>query len=553
MWVESHARHNVGRFRLVKILWVILKYRLDRLLPKGLPFWAKVLLLPAKLIRPKYSPATSLRLAFEDLGPVFVKFGQVLSTRRDLFEGDVANELQKLQDQVPPFPGEKAKKLIETSLESDIEALFDEFSVTPLASASVAQVHTAKLKTGEEIVIKIIRPGIEAVIRQDIALMYQMAHLLLWVWADARRLHPIAVVKDYETTILDELDLTLEAANTKKLRENWQDSGKLYVPVVHFDYCRQNVLVMERIYGTSSAQIEALREQGVNMKKLAHLGVEIFFTQVFEDNFFHADMHPGNVFIDARDPENPTYIALDCAIIGSLTEDDKTYLARNLLAFFHQDYREVARLHIESGWVPADTDEREFEHVIRAVCDPFFQKPISEISFGRVLMSLFQTARRFNMEVQPQLVLLQKTLLNIEGMGRQIYPELDLWETAAPYMESWMKERIGLSGFLRQFGEAAPGLVTQLPEIPKLALNALSEFKQITARSREQTLLLREMNQNLAAQQRSQKRARLGGYALVAALLGSLVPLTGFASPQDALVGASLLGSLGIYWMFIRP
>lgn len=543
----------MARFRLLKILWVILKYRLDRLLPGSLPFWAKTLLLPTRLIPARYSSATSLRLALEDLGPVFVKFGQVLSTRRDLFEGDVADELQKLQDQVPPFPGDLAQQLIEESLEAPIESLFDDFALTPLASASVAQVHTAKLKTGEDVVIKIIRPGIETVIRQDIALMYQLARLLLVVWDDAKRLHPVAVVEDYESTIIDELDLTLEAANTKRLRANWHESGKLYVPIVYFDYCRHNVLVMERIYGTSSAHIEELRARGVNMKKLAHLGVEIFFTQVFEDNFFHADMHPGNVFIDASDVDNPTYIALDCAIIGSLTEDDKTYLARNILAFFHQDYAEVARLHIESGWVPADTDQREFENVIRAVCDPFFQKPISEISFGRVLMSLFQTARRFNMEVQPQLVLLQKTLLNIEGMGRQIYPDLDLWETAAPYMERWMRERMGIAGFVREFSQLAPGLFTQLPELPKIAVNAVSELQQLGQRNREQIQLLRQMNDNLAKHQQGQKRTRLGGYALVAALLGSMVPLTGLASPQDALIGASLLGSLGIYWLFIRP
>ena len=544
----------MGRFRLLKILRVILKYRLDRLIPKqAIPWWAKVLLAPAAVIRTKHSASASLRLAFEELGPVFVKFGQVLSTRRDLFEGEVADELQKLQDQVPPFPGEDAQRLIEEALEAPIDELFDEFDQTALASASVAQVHTAKLKTGEEIVVKIIRPGIEAVIKQDIALMYQLANLLLVVWGDAKRMHPVAIVKDYETTILDELDLQLEASNTKRLRENWVDSDKLYVPIVYFDYCRQNVMVIERIYGTSAAYLDQLRDQGVDMKKLAHLGVEIFFTQVFEDNFFHADMHPGNVFIDASNPAEPTYIALDCAIIGSLTEEDKSYLARNLLAFFHQDYDEVAKLHIESGWVPPDTDQREFAHVIRAVCDPFFQKPISEISFGRVLLSLFQTARRFNMEVQPQLVLLQKTLLNIEGMGRQIYPDLDLWETAAPFMETWMRERMGIAGLVRQMGELAPTLITQLPELPKFVLNAAGELQRMGEHNREQTRLLREMNEHLSTEQQKQKSRRLGGYALIVALFGSLVPLTGMASPQDALIGASVLGSLGIYWMFIRP
>ncbi|MFT5561557.1 MAG: ubiquinone biosynthesis protein [Candidatus Azotimanducaceae bacterium] len=546
---------NVGRLRFLRIILVACKYRLDRLLPKEhIPFWARVLLAPLKLVpKPKADSAAAIRLTFEELGPVFVKFGQILSTRRDLFEGDVADELQKLQDQVPPFPGDQARALIEASLDAPIDELFDDFDEVPLASASVAQVHTGKLKSGEDIVVKIIRPGIEKVIQQDIDLMYWLARLLLTFWGDAKRLHPVEIVKDYERTILDELNLQLEAANTHKLRENWLDSGKLYVPRVYFDYSRENVMVSERIYGVSSAKIEEIRASGVNMQKLAHLGVDIFFTQVFEDNFFHADMHPGNVFIDTSDLENPTYIGLDCAIIGSLTEDDKSYLARNLLAFFHQDYHEVARLHVESGWVPTDTDIREFESVIRSVCEPIFQKPISEISFGRVLMSLFQTARRFDMEVQPQLVLLQKTLLNIEGMGRQIYPELDLWQTAAPYMEDWMRDRMGITGFMRQFGRTAPQLVSQLPELPKLAMTALTEIHKLGEHNRQQTKLLGELNRTLMTQTKNQRYSRLGGYALIAALLGALLPLSGVASPGDALIGASLLGSLGIYWLFIKP
>ncbi|MFT4677144.1 MAG: ubiquinone biosynthesis protein [Patiriisocius sp.] len=553
--LAGSSETKMGRLRFFKILLVAIKYRLDRLIPpQRLPLWARVLLAPLKLVpAPKSSPAAAIRLTFEELGPVFVKFGQILSTRRDLFEGDVADELQKLQDQVPPFPGDEARTLIEASLEAPITELFDDFDETPLASASVAQVHTAKLKTGEEIVVKIIRPGIDKTIRQDIDLMYRLARILLVVWGDAKRLHPVEIVKDYERTILDELNLQLEAANTNKLRENWLDSGKLYVPKVYFDYCRQNVMVIERIYGVSSAKIEELRASGVNMQKLAHLGVEIFFTQVFEDNFFHADMHPGNVFIDATDRENPTYIGLDCAIIGSLTEDDKSYLARNLLAFFHQDYYEVARLHVESGWVPMDTDIREFESVIRSVCEPIFQKPISEISFGRVLLSLFQTARRFDMEVQPQLVLLQKTLLNIEGMGRQIYPELDLWQTAAPYMEDWMRERMGFAGLLRQFSANAPQLIAQLPEVPKLAINALNEIQKLGEHNRQQTRMLGELNRTLIEQSKNRRYSRLGGYALIVALFGTFLPMSGMASQSDALIGASVLGSLGVYWMFIKP
>ena len=541
--------------RIVSILLIACRYRLDRMIPSDqLPVWARILLLPVKLFpAPDESPAASLRKVLESLGPIFVKFGQILSTRRDLFESDVSDELQKLQDQVPPFDPLLARSLIESSLDAKIETLFDDFANTPLASASVAQVHTARLKTGEEVVVKIIRPGIEEVIKRDIQVMYMLARLLIKLWEDAVRLHPVEIVSDYETTILDELNLQLEAANTKKLRKNWLDSGKLYVPEVYDDYSRSNVMVLERIYGLTAADIQGLRDRNVDMKKLAHLGVEIFFTQVFEDNFFHADMHPGNVFIDVTDPSDPTYIALDCAIIGSLTEADKTYLAKNLLAFFNQDYFEVARLHVESGWVPFDTDINEFEQVIRSVCEPIFQKPISEISFGRVLVSLFQTARRFDMEVQPQLVLLQKTLLNIEGMGRQLYPELDLWETAAPYMETWMRDRVGMSGLFKQIGENAPQWIAQLPEVPQLAFSALTELKLLGQHNKQQTRLLTEMNEQLSRQQRSQRTTRYGGLALVAALFGSFLPLTGFASQQDAMVGASVLGSLGIYWMFIKP
>ena len=541
--------------RMLNILRVASKHRLDRLLPPdlALPLWAR---LPLGLLRvipaPAASPAASLRMALEELGPVFVKFGQILSTRKDLFEGQVADELQKLQDQVPAFATAAARDIVETSLGSDISTLFATFDNQPLASASVAQVHSAVLHSGEAVVVKIIRPGIDLVIRQDLQVMYLLARLLERGWEDGRRLHPVTVVRDYERTILDELNLQLEAANATQLRKHWDRSGKLYVPIVYWDYCRPNVMVMERIYGMGSADVEALRARGVNMQKLAHLGVEIFFTQVFEHNFFHADMHPGNVFVDASDPENPTYIALDCAIIGSLTENDKNYLARNLLAFFNQDYYEVARLHVESEWVPADTDIKEFETVIRSVCAPIFQKPISEISFGRVLLSLFQTARRFNMEVQPQLVLLQKTLLNIEGMGRQIYPQLDLWQTAAPYMERWMKNRMGLRGLFHQAGAHAPGLLEQLPELPQLALTALAELKQLGRNNRRQTQLLDELHKSLQETSRSKRSVRLGGMALLLALATAMLPVAGLAAAGEALLGTSVLGSLGVYWMFIK-
>ncbi|HIG39936.1 MAG: ubiquinone biosynthesis regulatory protein kinase UbiB [bacterium] len=541
--------------RIFKILFIAARHRLDRLLPQAvLPLWLKILLLPLRLFpEPKESPAASLRIMFEQLGPIFVKFGQILSTRRDLFEPDTADELQKLQDQVPPFPSESARSVVEQSLEKPIDELFDNFEDIPLASASVAQIHCAHLKTGEEVVVKIIRPGIEKVVRKDLEIMHLLARLLLKIWKDAIRLHPDDIVRDYERVILDELDLQLETANTIRLKNNWDLSGKLYVPQVYQDYCRKDVMVMERIYGMSSANVTAMRESGVDMKKLSHLGVEIFFTQVFEDNFFHADMHPGNVFIDATDPKNPTYIALDCAIMGSLTEADKSYLAKNLLAFFQRDYHEVARLHVESGWVPMDTDIREFETVIRSVCDPIFQKPIKEISFGRMLVSLFQTARRFDMEVQPQLVLLQKTLLNIEGMGRQINPDLDLWETAAPFMEKWMRERMGFSGVFKRITNNAPYWLEQLPDMPQLAFDALNEFKMLSRNNREQTVMLAKLNTELATQRKQRSYSRLGGFALILALFGILLPSVGAASQQDALLGASVLGSIGVYWMFIRP
>ncbi len=541
--------------RICKILFIIARNRLDRFLPEeDRPFWVKLVCIPLKIIPlPKHSSAESLRITFEELGPIFIKFGQILSTRRDLFENDTADELQKLQDQVPPFDSNIARSVIEENLGKPIDDLFDNFEDIPLASASLAQIHTANLKSGEEIVVKIIRPGIEQLIRQDLEVMYLLAKLLLKVWDDSIRLHPLQIVKDYERTILDELNLTLEAANANQLRINWNASGKLYVPIVYWDYCCENVMVMERIYGITSADVEGLRARNVDMKKLAHLGVEIFFTQVFEDNFFHADMHPGNVYIDATDPLEPKYIALDCAIIGSLTENDKTYLAKNLLAFFNRDYLEVARLHVESGWVPPETDIAEFESVIRSVCEPIFQKPIKEISFGKLLLSLFQTARKFNMEVQPQLVLLQKTLLNIEGMGRQIYPDLDLWETAAPFMEKWMRNRIGLSSFLKRITESAPRWIEQLPEVPQLALDTMYELRSLSTNNQEQSRLLRELNTELSFQRKQRTYSRVGGFALVLALFGSLLPMAGLASQQSTMVGASVLGGIGIYWMFIKP
>ena len=462
--------------RLLLIVWVFVRFRLDDFIPRHqLPRSLRLLSSPLLLLpAAPASRAQRLRLALEQLGPIFIKFGQMLSTRRDLLDDELADELARLQDRVPPFDGEAARQLIEASLGQPVDALFDAFSATPLASASIAQVHSACLKSGQQVVIKVVRPGIEHIIEQDVALLARLAGLIERFHPDGKRLRAVEVVSDYRHIIHDELDLQREAANTSQLRRNFSGSPLLYVPDVYWDYCTRKVLVMERIHGIPVTDITALREQGTNLRKLAERGVEIFFTQVFRDSFFHADMHPGNIFVSREHPENPQYIAIDCAIIGSLSEFDQYYLARNLLAIFQRDYRLVAKLHVECGWVPAHTRETDFESAIRAVCEPIFEKPLGEISFGQLLLYLFQTARRFDMEVQPSLILLQKTLLNVEGLGRQLYPDLDLWSTAQPFLENWIRERYSARSLMRQLQRHAPGWLEQLPHIPDLVLERLS-------------------------------------------------------------------------------
>ena len=465
--------------RLLRIYWVIARYRLDTSLEhSALPLYLRLLikLLPWRLFfSARTSSAERLRLALIALGPVFIKFGQTLSTRRDLLPDDLAIELAKLQDRVPPFSGQKARQIIERQLQQPVEELFAEFDPTPLASASVAQVHPARLKDGSAVVVKVIRPGIERVIRQDVDLLYTLAHMVQRLWSEGRRLRLVEVVSEYEQTIIDELDLRKEAANGSLLRRNFEGSTILHVPEIFWDYTRQNVLVMERISGIPVADIEALKAQGTDMEKLAERGVEIFFTQVFRDSFFHADMHPGNIFVSRENPHDPQYIAVDFGIVGSLNAEDQSYLARNILAFFKRDYRQVAQLHIDSGWVPPNTNVQAFETAIRSVCEPIFEKPLKDISFGMVLLGLFQTARRFNMEVQPQLILLQKTLLNIEGLGRQLYPELDLWKTGKPFLENWMKERMGAKAVLRSLKQQAPDWIEKLPQLPQLIYDNLQQ------------------------------------------------------------------------------
>ncbi len=451
--------------RIFTILRVVARYRLDNLIDLDhLPWFGRLLiqLLPWRWHSHPASRGARLRMALTDLGPIFVKFGQILSTRRDLLPDDIGDELALLQDRVPAFGSEQAVTIIEKSLGKPVDQLFREFEREPMASASVAQVHGAVLHNGDKVVVKVIRPGIEKVIRKDIALLYLLARVIR-LTSDGRRLRPVEVVEDYESTIFDELNLQREAANGSQLRRNFLESPLLYIPRVYWDYTHTNVLVMERIYGVPVTDMQGLKDQGTNMKLLAERGVETFFTQVFRDSFFHADMHPGNIFVSFDHPEDPKYIGIDCGIVGSLTPEDQSYLARNLLAFFRRDYRLVAKLHIDSGWVPPDTRVNELEGAIRTVCEPIFEKPLAEISFGMVLLNLFQVARRFNMEVQPQLVLLQKTLLNIEGLGRQLYPQLDLWETAQPFLENWMKDRVAPTGVLKRLHHNMPELIEQAP------------------------------------------------------------------------------------------
>ncbi|MGL6265990.1 ubiquinone biosynthesis regulatory protein kinase UbiB [Aeromonas jandaei] len=468
--------------RLYRIITILLERGIDELVPARYQPWpgrlARRSLFWLKNKQPDLSRGARIRLAFEALGPIFIKFGQMLSTRRDLLPPDIAEELALLQDRVPPFCGQAARQQIERSLGCPIESLFDDFDETPLASASIAQVHTARLKgSGREIVIKVIRPDIEPVIDADLRLMRALARLVARFVPQSARLRPIEVVEEYRKTILDELNLMREAANAIQLRRNFTGSEALYVPEIITDLCREQVLVMERIYGIPVSDIAALEANGTNMKLLAERGVEVFFTQVFRDSFFHADMHPGNIFVSYEHPENPLWIGIDCGIVGTLNREDKRYLAENFLAFFNRDYRRVAELHVESGWVPADTKVDEFEFAIRTVLEPIFEKPLSEISFGHVLLNLFNTARRFHMAVQPQLVLLQKTLLYVEGLGRQLYPQLDLWQTAKPFLENWMHEQVGPKSVLNAIKEKAPFWAEKLPELPELVYETLRQTR----------------------------------------------------------------------------
>jgi len=457
-------------FRLIKIIFVVLRFGLDEfLLAHERVRWMRVPLNILLFLRNTHTPrAVRLRLALENLGPIFVKFGQMLSTRRDLMPLDIADELARLQDQVPPFPSVQAVEVLEGVYGKPLSEVFKSFEETPVASASVAQVHFAVLPDGRDVAVKILRPGIEYVIRHDLALLDICADLIERLWADGRRLKPREVVAEFEKHLHDELDLMREAANASQLKRNFAGSPLLKVPEMYWDFCHTEVMVMERMYGTPVSKVVELRAAGVDIKRLAANGVEIFYTQVFRDGFFHADMHPGNVQVVTHGTNRGQYIALDFGIMGTLTDIDKRYLAQNFIAFFRRDYKRVAEVHIESGWAPAETRVDELEAAIRTVCEPIFDKPLREVSFGKVLLRLFQTSRRFDIKVQPQLVLLQKTLLNVEGLGLQLDPELDLWKTAKPWLERWMAEQVGWRGFIKTLKMEAPNYATLLPQLPRL-------------------------------------------------------------------------------------
>jgi ubiquinone biosynthesis protein len=468
-----------------------------------------------------------LRLALEELGPIFVKFGQALSTRRDLLPRDLADELAKLQDRVPPFSGATARAQVERALARPVTELFASFDEQPLAAASVAQVHAATLADGREVVVKVLRPGMRAVIRRDLDVLYALAGLAARYWPESRRLRPLEVVAEYEKTILDELDLMREAGNASQLRRNFAGSPLLHVPEVHWDLCRRDVMVMERIRGVPISDVARLRELGTDIRKLAENGVTIFFTQVFRHNFFHADMHPGNIFVDVSDPANPKYAAVDFGIVGALEPRDQYYLAANFLAFFDRDWRRIAELHLESGWIPPNARLSELTSAVRTVCEPIFNKPLGEISFGIVLLRLFEVARRFEMPVQPQLILLQKTLLNIEGLGRELYPELDLFRTARPILRQWMSERVGPEAFAQGLRDHWPDMAESLKMLPVVLQRAVRRAYEDDFRLQTESASVDALRTELAAGRR-RREALLAGAVV---LLGGIVWLALAAQP----------------------
>jgi ubiquinone biosynthesis protein len=545
-------------WRLAQINLVLLRYGLDEVLFATRwfrPFRFLRVFMPWTWFRHQQRRrGERIRLALEDLGPIFVKFGQIISTRRDLLPPDIAEELSRLQDRVPPFPGEEARAIIEAEYEDAIDGWFAHFDTEPMASASIAQVHAARLHDGRDVIVKVVRPGIERAIARDLRVLYTFARLAQRYWSEGHRLRPVEVVHEFDTTLHDELDLMREAASATQLKRNFRDSDLLYVPEIYWPGTRRSVMVMERIHGLQISDVEGLKRAGVDMKALAERGTEIFFTQVFRDSFFHADMHPGNVFVDVTDPANPRYIAVDFGIMGSLSPVDHRYLADNFLAFFNRDYRRVAELHVASGWVPADTRVDEFEAAMRTVCEPIFERPLGEISLGALLMRLFQTGRRFDMEIQPQLVLLQKTLLAIEGLGRQLYPELDLWDTGKPYLERWMKEQVGAQAVVKHLRRELPRLGEILPALPRRVDEAIGEVSQTRAQLSEQQAELKALRYAVHQNGRRNFAGAVGAALVISAFV--IAGLDG-RSPMmlgDAPMISWVIGSLGgLIWLAAWP
>jgi ubiquinone biosynthesis protein len=534
--------------RLLQIQRVLLKYGLHdfvRATHLYAPLRFLFYLSPDTWLNPNRGapPAVRLRLALEELGPIFVKFGQAVSTRRDLLPTDVADELAKLQDRVPPFPGTVARAIVESRLRRPVAEAFAEFEETPLAAASIAQVHAARLPDGKEVVVKVLRPDMRESIERDLEVLYALANLAQTYWREGRRLRPLEIVAEYEKTVIDELDLMREAANASQLKRNFAGSDLLYVPEVYWDYCRLDVMVMERIHGIPISDMERLRGAGTDIKLLAENGVRIFFTQVFRHNFFHADMHPGNIFVMIDDPARPRYAAVDFGIVGTLDPRDQHYLAANFLAVFDRDYRRVAELHVESGWVPAGTRVDEIESAVRTVCEPIFDRPLEDISFATLLVRLFDISRRFNVELQPQLILLQKTLVNVEGLGRELYPQLDVWHTAAPILREWMRERMSLRQIFHNLRTQLPELIEVARVLPGIMKSTLQRAEGGMLRMLVETPAVELLHAELRRGHRRRDAVILGA----AALLGGIVWL---AVGRSAWPGWTLTG-LGAAWLLI--
>ena len=535
-------------FRLLTIQRVLVKYSLDDIIKEThllRPLRFLFYLAPRR--RDRSAPiGERIRLALEELGPIFVKFGQAISTRRDLLPPDIADELAKLQDAVPPFPASQAVEILNAAYERDVAEVFKRFDPEPLAAASIAQVHSAQLQDGTEVIVKLLRPGVQEQIESDLAVLRLLAGLADQYWEHGKRLRPLEVVDEYEHTIIDELDLMREAANSAQLKRNFEGSEMLYVPEIYWDYCRPEAMVQERIYGTPISDMEALRAAGTNIQRLAENGVEIFFTQVFRHNFFHADMHPGNIFVITTDPENPKYAAVDFGIVGTLSPDDQRYLAENFLAFFDRNYYRIAKLHLDSGWVPADTRVDQLETAVRTVCEPIFNKPLAEISFAQVLMRLFRVAQRFDVEVQPQLILLHKTLFNIEGLGRELYPQLDLWKTAHPVLKRWMDEQVGGRALLKDVRDNLPQLRDAMRELPAILRQLGEQATDGKIRFDMQSPELGKIQKQLSEQRR--QRYWLTG-AATGVIAGTLVLTLG----SIPVLGWTLLAAGAIAGIVARP